>query len=97
MLKTLSGTFHLITEMLLPLITSTTLLSTLEVSALEVKFSSASEFILPTCMRFYMRLTVCIKQQNKKKKRIAVRLNNWPISTVRRKKKATVSQVHESR
>ena len=97
MLKTLSGTFHLITEMLLPLITSTTLLSTLEVSALEVKFSSASEFILPTRMRFYMRLTVCIKQQNKKKKRIAVRLNNWPISTVRRKKKATVSQVHGSR
>ena len=79
MLKTLSGTFHLITEMLLPLITSTTLLSTLEVSALEVKFSSASEFILPTYMRFYMRLTVCIKQQKKKKKRIAVRLNNWPI------------------
>ena len=67
MLKTLSGTFHLITEMLLPLITSTTLLSTLEVSALEVKFSSASEFILPTCMRFYMRLTVCIKQQKKEK------------------------------
>ena len=43
-----------------------------------------------------MRLTVCIKQQ-KKKKKIAVRRNNWPISTVRRKKKATVSQVHGSR
>ena len=29
-----------------------------------------------------MRLTVCIKQQ-KKKKKTAVRRNNWPISTVR--------------
>ena len=68
MLKTLSGTFHLITKMILPLITSTSSLSTLGVSALGVKFSSANEFILPTCVRFYMRLTVCIKQQKKRKK-----------------------------
>ena len=66
--KTLSGTFHLITEMLLPLITSTTLLSTLEVSALEVKFSSASEFILPTCMRFYNEVNRLHKTAKKKEK-----------------------------
>ena len=52
--------------MILPLITSTTSLSTLGVSALGVKFSSANESILTTCLRFYMRLTVCIKQQKKK-------------------------------
>lgn len=49
------------------------------------KFSSANKSILTTCLRFYTRLTVCIKQQ--KKKKIAVRRNNWPISTVRRKKR----------
>ena len=69
MLKTLSGTFHLITEMLLPLITSTTLLSTLEVSALEVKFSSASEFILPKCMRFYNEVNGLHKTAKKKRKK----------------------------